>query len=125
MEASSRASVESPQAPAESVGECAGGTTPPPHPCPPAGFRPPRCTLAAKGREEGECGKELVGAPRGRDGCGSPLAAETGGGGLWIKPQHLALCTPERIEVCGALQRRLQEPGTLQEQGSLWALAPS
>lgn len=109
-EASSRANVESPQAPAVSVGECAGGTTPPPDPRP-QGSVPLRCTLAARGGEEGECGKELVGAPRGRDGCGSPLGTECGGGGgLWIKrpsiacgPQHLVLCTPERIEVWGAL----------------------
>lgn len=73
---------------------------------------PPRCTLAARGGEEGKCGKELLGAPGGRDGCGSPLGTECGsvGGGLLIKrpstaclPQHLALCTPERIEVWGAL----------------------
>lgn len=34
-EASSLANVEAPQAPAASVGECAGGATPPPHPHPP------------------------------------------------------------------------------------------
>lgn len=105
----SGASVESPQAPAVRVGECAGGTTPPPHPRP-QGSVPPRCTLAARGGEEGESGEELVGAPRGRDECGCPLGTECEGGealdqaSLYrLGSQHLALCTPERIEVWGAL----------------------
>lgn len=100
----------------------------------PAGFRLPKCTLTARGGEESECGKELVGAPRGRDGCGSSLATKCGGGGLWIKrpstacgPQHLALCTPERIEVWGALAAEdTRHPArTRQPVGHLPHLAPS
>lgn len=47
-EASSGASVESPQAPAVSVGECAEGTTPPSRPSP-AGFRPSEVHFGSQG----------------------------------------------------------------------------
>lgn len=55
-----------------------------PSPPSPPVFRP-RCTLATRGGEEGERAKELVGAPRGRDGCGSHGLSWQPKAGLWAK----------------------------------------
>lgn len=83
------------------------------------------------GGEEGERGKELVGAPQERDRCGSPPPWQPNAGwGLGIKhrstaggPQHLAFCTPERIEVWGALAAEASDTG--EPVGTCSIVAPS
>lgn len=105
--------MESPRAPAVSVGECARGTTPPPHPQP-QGSGPQRRTLAARGGEEGERGKELVGAPGRRTGVGPPWQPNAGGGGGGEAPDRASLYRlrsttpgplhpPQSGERCGGL----------------------
>lgn len=103
-----------------SVGECAGGTTPPPHPRP-QGSGPSEVHLGSQGWGGGECGKELVGEPRRRDGCGSPLATECGRGALdqaslyrLRSPTPGPLHPPQSGQRCGGLSQPRHRAGARQ-----------